>query len=608
MVSCVCGRPSGECTRTRHAAKREAAVRGTIGQAGYYHPMAETQGRPGVDGRLDMRWYTVDEVAAIRQRQQEEQAAAEAELNAREGDESIPANTDRQGSVSFGGVTCHGESQAGPSGASEAGNRARQSFRNQSGTGSPDRGRDYTGRATAGSTRTATGGADSVGGLPGNPGEVWYCMTRPSTQRVATADPNTMFQWQSEGAKLSHVVGSRAEAQAWIAAWRPPSTPVVAPDLFGPTPSGPPLGTSRGNPIPVDLGTTPTGGTRRLVDPMASLLATASRYSVGEDPSVGTKSIFGIDPADTTRMDDLLMPPLVDDPEARTDFYDVAMDVTSLPGGYRVADDDDYGSTELLARAFGRTRHSHYRNWRKTTHNQLGRIGSAKELLQFVKDVEKTLQRNKAAQDHRMRAFLHSCRLPSEVVGLYMQSGMLPRLIQDTYRFFLGLLETLRSSYWEMSDAVWKDGYVDQMIRHHALELGQIRSTAADYRMHLLETYVYLRNAHKEKYQDPSFTRSVLFFAARSQADAGSSPPDTSGAPSAQSVNRCKHCRRNGLHSGTAKEDCPLKALSSRKAQAAVANLNKNQAKAVARQVREKLQEDPNGDTDSIIAAARASV
>ena len=66
-----------------------------------------------------------------------------------------------------------------------------------------------------------------------------------------------------------------------------------------------------------------------------------------------------------------------------------------------------------------------------------------------------------------------------------MQSGMLPRLIQDTFRFFLGLLETLRSSYWEMSDAVWKDGYVDQMIRHHALELGQIRSTAADYRMHL---------------------------------------------------------------------------------------------------------------------------
>ena len=111
-----------------------------------------------------------------------------------------------------------------------------------------------------------------------------------------------------------------------------------------------------------------------------------------------------------------------------------------------------------------------------------------------------------------------------------------------------------------------------------------------------------------EKYQDPSFTRSVLFFAARNQADTGSLPTDTPATPSAQSVNRCKHCRRNGIHSGTAKEDCPLKALSARKAQSAVANLNKNQAKAVARQIRDKLQEDPNGDTDSIIAAARASV
>ena len=236
MVSCVCGRPSGGCTRTRHSAKREAGVRGTIGQAGYYHPMAETQGRSGVDGRLDMRWFTVDEVAAIRQRQQEEQAAAEAELDAREGNDSTTDGTDRQGSGSFGGVTFHGETQSDTSGTSSGITHTRQAARSQASTDPSGRGRDPSGNSSMGSTRTATGGVGSGRGLPGNQGEVWYCMTRPSTQRVATADPNTMFQWQAEGAQLSHVVSSRAEAQAWIAAWRPPSVPVRSPNLFGPTP------------------------------------------------------------------------------------------------------------------------------------------------------------------------------------------------------------------------------------------------------------------------------------------------------------------------------------------------------------------------------------
>ena len=262
----------------------------------------------------------------------------------------------------------------------------------------------------------------------------------------------------------------------------------------------------------------------------------------------------------------------------------------------------------MLARAFGRQRNTYYRNWRRTTSNALGRVTSKKELLQFVRDVEKAAVRTRTAQDHRMRNCLLACRLPTEVIALHLQSGLLPRVVQETFRFCMSLLELVRSSQWELDTPVWKDSCVDQMIRHHATELGQIRLTSTDYRMHLLETYVYLRNSNKEKYQDPSFTRALLYSVARGTTTPPSDDHAHSDPTGAQAATRCKHCRRNGLHSGTTKEDCTLSGLTARKAQAAVANLNKTQAQAAARAIKDALSGNPQGNVDDIVATAQASV
>ena len=223
----------------------------------------------------------------------------------------------------------------------------------------------------------------------------------------------------------------------------------------------------------------------------------------------------------------------------------------------------------MLARAFGRQRNTYYRNWRRTTSNALGRVTSKKELLQFVRDVEKAAVRTRTAQDHRMRNCLLACRLPTEVIALHLQSGLLPRVIQETFRF---------------------------------------RLTATEYRMHLLETYVYLRNSNKEKYQDPSFTRALLYSVARGTTTPPSDDHAHSDPTGAQAATRCKHCRRNGLHSGTTKEDCTLSGLTARKAQAAVANLNKTQAQAAARAIKDALSGNPQGNVDDIVATAQASV
>lgn len=282
----------------------------------------------------------------------------------------------------------------------------------------------------------------------------------------------------------------------------------------------------------------------------------------------------------------------------------MAMDVTSLPGGYRLTDDDDLGASEVLARAFGRTRQGYYRNWRRVTHNALSRVTSRKELLQFVRDVEKSVTRVQKSHDQRMRQFLLSCRLSPEVVTLYLQAGLLPRIIQETYRLYLSLLEAFRSAQWDMDITTWKDSYVDQMIRHHASELAHIRTTASDYRMMLLETYVYLRNSYKEKFQDPSFTRALFYnYAKAPTGDVGGDEGGTITKP----TNRCSHCRRQNVHSGVTKKDCPLKALSANKAQKAMANLSKAQCKAVIRKVEEALEANSSADVDDVIATARAS-
>ena len=608
-VPCVCGRPRDSCSRKEHRNKRNANLAGTIGEGGFYEPLP---GATWMDGRLDKRWYSTEEMESFEVlRRQEKEATArilEPELDkANDRDEGA-----RDRTVSFGGSVYHGGSPA----------PAPEPVFAPSGVPKPPENIPKRPPVKAPPTPKEEPTSFASGSIPPDPvgsGIVlWYCMVRPTTQRVATNQLDKVLLWQAQGTKLVQVLRTRDEAEAWVKAWRPPAPTVT--DIFGELPAGAPLpatllpsGPSGGPNNPVDLFTRPTsavtGAGRTHSDHLTSLLDKASRFATGPDPSTGTTMIFGTDPTDTDKMDELLLPPNIEDAATRTEFYDLAMDVANLPGGYRTADDDDYGSTELLARAFGRTRTGVFRNWRKHSHNALARIKSQKELLQFVRDVEKAVDRHRAAQEQRMRTFLYASRVAPEVIGLYLRSGLLPRIINETYQYYKGLLETCRSAQWEMPGATWKDGYVDQMIQHHATELGQIRQTAADYRSHLLETYVYLRNSNKEKYQDPTFTRALLYSVAKSHgggtSDSERASESTGGI---QSASRCKHCRRKDTHQGTDKEDCPLKSLSARKAQAAVANLNKNQAKAVAKKIKELLAADPGGDVDALLETARASV
>jgi hypothetical protein len=255
---------------------------------------------------------------------------------------------------------------------------------------------------------------------------------------------------------------------------------------------------------------------------------------------VGTNSVYGLDPNDGDAMDSLLLPPGLTDADSRKDFYDIAMDVASLPGGYRLTDDDGFGNTEAILQLVGRGRATPYRNWRRAAYNALSRISSNQEVFAFINDVEKVIIRHRQAQENRMRAFLYESNHSRDVIDYYVRMGALPRLIELTYECYSALLNLLRQTVYEFQTTTWKGSYAERVSRHHALELGQIRETSANYRALLIDTYIYLRNARKEKFQDPSFTRSLLY--QTSQIGTMEPSPEAPGGTTGNPSSRCKHC------------------------------------------------------------------
>ena len=115
-----------------------------------------------------------------------------------------------------------------------------------------------------------------------------------------------------------------------------------------------------------------------------------------------------------------------------------------------------------------------------------------------------------------------------------------------------------------------------------------------NYSMFVLEVYVYLRNAHKEKFQDPIFTRSLLYNTGRIARNDDLSPP-------ARPIGAATP------HPGNTDEDC-LKVLTTRRAQGALPHLSGGQARTVTRMVLAALTVTPAGDIDAMIATARATV
>ena len=105
----------------------------------------------------------------------------------------------------------------------------------------------------------------------------------------------------------------------------------------------------------------------------------------------------------------------------------------------------------------------------------------------------------------RWKVFLYERHYSKFVIDEYLKFGLLPRLIQRTYDYYYGLLTTARDLGHNAQGPVpWKGSRAESVIRYHADTLGLQRSLAPDYRAHLLEAYVHLRDADKAEYRHDS--------------------------------------------------------------------------------------------------------
>ena len=586
QIPCVCGLDPSVCSIRNHSSKRESNNPTVLGMPGFYVEYVSPDGTRTGAGRADMRFYSAEEVEFARARLQSERTQVEQDVQEEDDAESLaPSAPSVAPSAAFstprhrGAMVGFSEPLVEPS--------------------LPSTRSDPTPKTRNPLPKKVSNVVEgpSPVPLPSDP-NLWYCFVQTDGRRIATDSTKKVLEFQGLGYDLRLVVPTREEAVRWCheSPAGVPNVPVPGPGIV----SGPNLKTT----LTPNGSMAPPARSGPTVKPQDALLSRIAQMSVGKDPSESTQHVYGISPADEVKMDDFLLPPGLTDPDSKADFYDLAMDVASLPGGYRLNDDDDLTNNEALLAAIGKGRNNHFRSWRRNAHNQLGKIASKEDLLKFVTDVERTVIRTRTAQNQRMRKFLYACSHDSTFVELYVSSGPLPRLVEDTYRAFLALLEALRSAMFEFHEDSWKGSYIQRMLHHHSRELGHIRATSSDYRMHLLETYVYLRNSQKEKFQDPSFVRSLMYTIGKERTTEGGGDSGEAG----EQPTRCSHCRRNGTHKGTTKESCPLKMLSRAKATSAVNNLSKQNAKKVTKAIASAMEENPDGNVDEVISAARAEI
>jgi len=344
---------------------------------------------------------------------------------------------------------------------------------------------------------------------------------------------------------------------------------------------------------------------------------------MGNDPSLGDKKkIYDIVIADTEAMDEALCPPGLAY-EDRECLFEQMIDVGALPGTYRRGDSEGDAGVSADMQMFatvamrswgGKGRgngNASNLTWASSTKNALDKVKGLDDIEKMLSKMASIRERLFAGQDQRLARFLHRRRYLQEDIDAYLENGLLPLLITRTFRSYSELLSAARLEAYQCSTG-WNGSLAKAMIAHHSEKLGDIRAYAADWRDCLLETYVHLRDAEKNKFFSESMTRAlwrqgpsptVLF----DTTDDEGRTPLGSGGDAGGSEGRCTHCRRRSVHEGTTKSDCPLKNFNATGARALLKSFSDEKAKKVIAAAVRAFDKDKESDPKAIIQAVRAA-
>jgi len=347
--------------------------------------------------------------------------------------------------------------------------------------------------------------------------------------------------------------------------------------------------------------------------------------AMGSDPSTGDKKkIYDLVMADTEAMDEALCPPglAYDDREC---LFEQMIDVGALPGTYRRGDSEgDSGvsadmqmfATVAMRSLGGRggrgSGNAANLTWASVSKNALDKIKGLEDVEKMISKIAGIRERLFVGQDQRVARFLHRRRYLQEDIDAYLENGLLPLIVLRTFRAYGELLAMARLEAYQCTSG-WNGSLAKAMISYHSEKLGDIRAYAADWRDCLLETYVHLRDAEKNKFFSESMTRTLWRQGLGPSPRADHSVDEEEGNPrggptgSWEAEGRCSHCRRRATHEGTTKAMCPLKGLTATGARALLKSFSDEKAKQVTAAALAALAKDKDADPKVIIQTVRAA-
>jgi hypothetical protein len=237
-------------------------------------------------------------------------------------------------------------------------------------------------------------------------------------------------------------------------------------------------------------------------------------------------------------------------------LYDCAIDVVSLPGMYQATDMADMDAAERLTSvmsvALGKDRRSRGDHlWRTTGRNALGTIRTKDDFMLLVGRITDYKDAAFRRQDEGMRLVLDKAGYKDSEAKEFLKSGGLPRLIQDTYTFYMELLMHIQRMAVN-SQGSWKDSQAGALTQYHSDKLLSLRNGASHRRSFLLSTYTYLRDSRTQKFTDVSMVAKLW---KRLDEDSSNNSPknpeghaNTPADAKDQKEATCSHCRSPALH------------------------------------------------------------
>lgn len=240
-------------------------------------------------------------------------------------------------------------------------------------------------------------------------------------------------------------------------------------------------------------------------------------------------------------------------------------------------------ATSIVATALGKKVSMTDVMWRSPTKNALSKVKTREQLYDIISGIERSARIAFQQQDGRMRAIMYKCNYDQVSIQLYLQAGLLPRMMRASHDRYIALLYKARQKVLEHGR--WDNSLGYEMITHHARETLNLRTYSVDWRNFIIQTYIYLRDAERKSYVDETMYESLF---KRRLSSSNEAPPaarsrDRTPAPDAPSV--CSYCR------------CPIgKAHAGGKASCVFASLTPEKAKEAGRQFLQALEESPKLD------------